>query len=62
MLKLLSILRKSAQSHMLLFVICMCSHLEKKYLDSLTLKPLGLYVNLVGHFVAYLQPFDLVYR
>jgi hypothetical protein len=30
--------------------------------DSLALKPLGLYVNLVGHLVAYSQPFNLVYR
>jgi hypothetical protein len=35
---------------------------EKFCCDSLTLKPFGLYVNLVGHFVAYSQPFNLVYR
>jgi hypothetical protein len=35
---------------------------EKKYFDSLALKPLGLYVNLVGHLVVYSQPFNLVYR
>jgi hypothetical protein len=38
----------------------MCSRLKKKYFDSLALKPLGLYVNLVGHIVAYSQPFNLV--
>jgi hypothetical protein len=33
---------------------------EKKYFDSLALRPLELYVNLVGHFVAYYsQPFNL---
>jgi hypothetical protein len=32
------------------------------FFDSLTLKPLGLYVNLIGHFVVYSQPFNLVYR
>jgi hypothetical protein len=26
------------------------------------LKSLGLYVNFVGHFVAYSQPFNLMYR
>jgi hypothetical protein len=35
---------------------------EKKYCDSLALKPLGLYVNLVGHLLVYSQPFNLVYR
>jgi hypothetical protein len=35
----------------------MCSHF-----DSLTFKVFGLYVNLVRHFVAYSQPFNLVYR
>jgi hypothetical protein len=35
---------------------------EKKYFDSLALKPLELYVNLVGRFVAYSQSFNLVYR
>jgi hypothetical protein len=35
---------------------------EKKYFDSLTLKHFGFYVNLVCHFVAYSQPFNLVYR
>jgi hypothetical protein len=29
---------------------------------SLILKPLGLYVHLVGHLVAYSQPFSLVYK
>jgi hypothetical protein len=32
------------------------------FFDSLTLKPLGLYVNLVGHLVAYLQPFNFVHK
>jgi hypothetical protein len=32
----------------------MCSHLKKIYFDSLALKPLGLYGNLLGLFVAYL--------
>jgi hypothetical protein len=35
---------------------------EKKYFDSLPLKPLGLYMNLLGPFVAYSQPFNLVYK
>jgi hypothetical protein len=35
---------------------------EKKYFDSLTLKHFEFYVNLVRHFVAYSQPFNLVYR
>jgi hypothetical protein len=35
---------------------------EKIFLDSLTLKHLGLYVNLLGPFVAYSQPFNLVYK
>jgi hypothetical protein len=35
---------------------------EKKYFDSLALKPLGLYVNLLGSFVAYSEPFNLVYK
>jgi hypothetical protein len=35
---------------------------EKKYFDSLALKPLQLYVNLVGPFVAYSEHFNLVYR
>jgi hypothetical protein len=26
---------------------------EKKYFDSLLLKPMGLYLNLLGHCVAY---------
>jgi hypothetical protein len=34
----------------------------KKYFDSLILKHLGLYVNLLGPFVAYSQPFNLVYK
>jgi hypothetical protein len=33
-----------------------------KYFDSLTLKHFGFYMNLVRHFVAYSQPFNLVYR
>jgi hypothetical protein len=40
----------------------MCSQLEKKYFDSLALKSLDLYVNLLGLFVAYLGPFNLVYK
>jgi hypothetical protein len=40
----------------------MCSHLKKKYFDSLALKPLGLYVGLLGLFVAYSEPFNLVYK
>jgi hypothetical protein len=32
---------------------------EEHFFDSSTLNPLGLYVNLVGHFVAYSQPFNL---
>jgi hypothetical protein len=36
--------------------------LKKIYFDSLTLKPLWFYVNLVGHFVAYSQRFNLVYK
>jgi hypothetical protein len=35
---------------------------KKKYLGSLTLKHFGFYVNLVRHFIAYSQPFNLVYR
>jgi hypothetical protein len=35
---------------------------EKKYFDSLALKPLWLYVNSIGHLVAYSQPFHLLYR
>jgi hypothetical protein len=35
---------------------------EKKYFDSLTLKHFGFYVNLVRHFLAYSEPFNLVYR
>jgi hypothetical protein len=34
----------------------------KKYFDSLTLKHFGCYVNLVRHFVAYSEPFNLVHR
>jgi hypothetical protein len=30
---------------------------EKKYFDSLALKRLGLYVNLLGPYIAYSQPF-----
>jgi hypothetical protein len=40
----------------------MCSHVKKKYFDSLALKPMELYVNLVGPFVAYSVHFNLVYR
>jgi hypothetical protein len=36
--------------------------IEKKYFDSLALKPLDLYVNLLGLFVAYLESFNLVYK
>jgi hypothetical protein len=35
---------------------------EKKYFDSLALKPLGVYVNLLGSFVAYSQPFNFVHK
>jgi hypothetical protein len=35
---------------------------EKKYFDNLTLKHFGFYVNLVRHFEAYSQPFNLVYK
>jgi hypothetical protein len=31
------------------------------FFDSLALKPLGLYLILLGSFVAYSQPFNLVY-
>jgi hypothetical protein len=34
---------------------------ENFFFDSLTLKRFGFYVNLVHHFVAYSQPFNLVY-
>jgi hypothetical protein len=34
----------------------------KNFFDSLTLKHFGFYANLVRHFVAYSQPFNLVYR
>jgi hypothetical protein len=40
----------------------MCSHLKKKYFDSLALKPLDLYVNLLGLFVVYLEPFNLMHK
>jgi hypothetical protein len=40
----------------------MCSHLEKKYFDNLALKPLDLYVNLLGLLVAYSEPFNLVHK
>jgi hypothetical protein len=40
----------------------MCSHLKKNFFDSLALKPLDLYVNLLGLFVAYLEAFNLVYK
>jgi hypothetical protein len=30
-----------------------CSHLKKKFFDSLAVNLLGLYVNSVGHLVAY---------
>jgi hypothetical protein len=36
--------------------------LKKKDFDSLALKPLGLCMNLLGLFVAYSQPFNLVYK
>jgi hypothetical protein len=39
----------------------LCSYLNF-FFDSLTLKPLGLYLNLVSHFSAYSQPFNLVCR
>jgi hypothetical protein len=35
---------------------------EKNFFGSLALKPLGLYVNLLGSFVAYSEPFNLVYK
>jgi hypothetical protein len=35
---------------------------EDFFFDSLTLKLLGQYVNLVGHIVAYSQPFNFVHR
>jgi hypothetical protein len=35
---------------------------EKKYFDSLALKPLGLYVNLLDPLIAYPQPFNLLYK
>jgi hypothetical protein len=35
---------------------------EGKYFDSLPLRPMGLYLNLLGRFVAYWQLFGLVYR
>jgi hypothetical protein len=35
---------------------------EKKYFDSLPLKALGLYMNLLGLFISYSQPFNLVYK
>jgi hypothetical protein len=40
----------------------MYSHLKKKHFDSLALKPLGLYVKLLGPFVTHSQPFNLVYK
>jgi hypothetical protein len=40
----------------------MCLDLKNFFFDSLALKPLDLYVNLLGHFVAYLEPFNLVYK
>jgi hypothetical protein len=39
-----------------------CVRISKKYFDSLTLKHFGFYVNLVRHFIAHSQPFNLVYR
>jgi hypothetical protein len=39
--------------------VCM---FKKKKSDSLALKSLGLCVILLGHFVAYSQPFNLVDR
>jgi hypothetical protein len=35
---------------------------EKECFDSLPLGPMGLYLNLLGRFVACWQPFGLVYR
>jgi hypothetical protein len=40
----------------------MCSHLKKQHFDNLALKPLDLYVNLLVLFVAYLEPFNLLYK
>jgi hypothetical protein len=40
----------------------MCSYLKKKSFDILALKPLDLYVNLLGLFVAYLERFNLVHK
>jgi hypothetical protein len=40
----------------------MWSHLKKFFFDSLALKPLDLYVNFLGLFVAYLEPFNLVHK
>jgi hypothetical protein len=42
--------------------VCTYSYLKKKYFDSLSLKQLGLYVNLLDPFVAYSQPFNFVYK
>jgi hypothetical protein len=39
----------------------MYSCLKKKHFDSLSLRPLGLRMNLLGLFVAYSQPFNLTY-
>jgi hypothetical protein len=35
---------------------------EKKNFDSLPLNPLGLYMNLLGPFIAYSEPFNLLYK
>jgi hypothetical protein len=56
------------------FLVCKCilvihccfqnknlSYLKKIYFDSSALKFLGLYLNLLDPFVAYSQPFNLVY-
>jgi hypothetical protein len=35
---------------------------KKKDFDSLAFKRLGVYLNLLGPYVAYSQPFNLVYK
>jgi hypothetical protein len=35
---------------------------EKKIFHSLALKPLDLYVNLLGPFIGYLEPFNMVHK
>jgi hypothetical protein len=37
-------------------------YLKKNIFDSLALKRLGLYLNLLDPYVAYSQPFNLVYN